>query len=148
MMKMAVLIKNGSVVDPANEIRQQKLDVLLLDGRVARIGPAILPPDQEHGGSDAHARVQCECEVFDASGCVVCPGLVDMHVHCFPGGTPLGVDPDRWCLPRGVTTVMDAGSAGRCVVGGATYCKPHPFPHTLCLCVVTVCVCVCVCVKQ
>lgn len=49
---------------------------------------------------------------FDASGCIVCPGLIDIHVHCYPLKTSLGIDPDTHCLPRGVTTVIDAGSAG------------------------------------
>ena len=97
----AVLIKNGQVIDPANGIRQQQLDVLAVEGRIFEVGVDLKPP------------VDGECSVFDASGCLVCrPGLVDLHVHCFPRGTPLGVDPDEWCLTRGVTTVVDAGSAG------------------------------------
>lgn len=94
----AVLIKNGKVIDPANNIREERLDVLLQDGLIARVAADIVPPTG--------------CEVFDATGCLVCPGLVDMHVHCFPGGTMLGVDPDEKCLSRGVTTVIDAGSTG------------------------------------
>ena len=95
---MAVLIKNGRVIDPANGIRQQPLDILLLDGKVASVAADIQP--------------LTECDVFDASGYLVCPGLVDLHLHCFPTGTALGIDPDERCLARGVTTVVDAGSAG------------------------------------
>ena len=97
---MAVLIKNGQVIDPANGIRQQPLDVLLLDGKVANVGTDIQP------------LAERDCDVFDASGYLVCPGLVDLHVHCFPSGSVLGIDPDERCLARGVTTVVDAGSAG------------------------------------
>ena len=96
---MAVLIKNGLVFDPANGIQQKQLDVLVLDGKISQVAKDLQSP---HG----------DCSVFDASGCLVCPGLVDLHVHCFLGGTSLGINPDERCLTRGVTTVVDAGSAG------------------------------------
>ena len=62
---MDILIKNGRVVDPANKVDQQ-LDVLIRDGKITRIEKEI---------ADADARV------LDAKGCLVVPGLVDMHVH-------------------------------------------------------------------
>ena len=98
----SVLIKNGIVIDPANGIDQEPLSVLLQNGLIASVSPDIPQQSLPEG-----------CEVFDASGCLVCPGLIDMHVHCFPGGSSLGVDPDKHCLSRGVTTVVDAGSAGK-----------------------------------
>ena len=49
---------------------------------------------------------------IDASGLLVVPGLVDLHTHVYPGVSHYGVDPDRHCLARGVTTAVDAGSAG------------------------------------
>lgn len=95
---MSVLLLNGSVVDPGSNIDCELIDVLLEGDEVVRVGRNIpVPPD---------------CEVFDASGCLVCPGLVDLHVHCFPTCELLAIDPDEWALPRGVTTVVDAGSAG------------------------------------
>ncbi len=48
----------------------------------------------------------------DATGCIVCPGLIDLHTHVYEYATTLGVNPDRDCLSRGVTTVVDAGSSG------------------------------------
>ena len=48
----------------------------------------------------------------DASGCIVCPGLIDLHTHVYEYATTLGVNPDRDCLARGVTTVVDGGSSG------------------------------------
>jgi len=51
-------------------------------------------------------------EIIDVSGKLVTPGLIDLHGHFFHRGQPLFVDPDRTCLPVGVTTAVDAGSAG------------------------------------
>ncbi|MEX0665233.1 MAG: dihydroorotase [Acidimicrobiia bacterium] len=63
----SVVIKNGSVIDATGE---RAADVLVADGRVVEVGPG-LKGDRE----------------LDASGCVVVPGLVDLHVHLRePGG--------------------------------------------------------------
>ena len=50
--------------------------------------------------------------VYDASGKLVTPGLVDLHTHTYDLVTPLGIDVDHYCLGRGVTTAVDTGSAG------------------------------------
>src|SRR5256714_5292776 len=63
---MKTLLKGGRVVDPANRIDGVR-DVLIDDGRIARVG-AGLPADG--------ATV---IEIPD--GLVVCPGFIDMHVH-------------------------------------------------------------------
>ena len=62
---MQLLIRGGRVVDPAYNI-DDTLDVLLDDGKIAQISKHL-----EADGS----------KVLDASGLVVAPGLVDMHVH-------------------------------------------------------------------
>lgn len=61
-----VLVRGGRVVDPAQGL-DGKADLLLEDGRVARVGEGLKAP--------RGARV------VDASGLVVCPGLIDVHVH-------------------------------------------------------------------
>lgn len=62
---MRLLIKGGRIVDPAHQVDQVS-DLLIENGRVAQIGPALdLPCDQ----------------IIDAAGLAVAPGLVDMHVH-------------------------------------------------------------------
>jgi len=63
---MKILLKGGRVVDPANG-RDGSFDVLMDGGRIARVG-RDLPAEG--------ARV-----VDIPSGLVVCPGLIDMHVH-------------------------------------------------------------------
>ena len=60
----SLLIRGGRLVDPSQGI-DRPADLLIRDGRVAEIGSVA-------GQAD---------ETVDASGMVVCPGLIDMHVH-------------------------------------------------------------------
>lgn len=46
------------------------------------------------------------------------PGLIDMHVHVFEHATPIGINADQYCIGRGVTTVVDAGSCGSATIAG------------------------------
>src|SRR5436853_2106955 len=62
---MAIVIKNGRVIDPASNT-DRVADVLIVDGRVAGVGPNLASP---------------QAEVFDATGMIVAPGFIDMHVH-------------------------------------------------------------------
>src|SRR6185369_17597789 len=50
--------------------------------------------------------------VLDVTGCYVTPGLIDFHVHSYWGVNPYGCNLDPLCRATGVTTTMDAGSAG------------------------------------
>ncbi|TAN62318.1 dihydroorotase [bacterium] len=62
---MKLLIKNGRVIDPANNI-DETLDILVEDSRIAGIEKNIKNGAQK---------------VIDAANKIVLPGLVDMHVH-------------------------------------------------------------------
>ena len=59
------LIRNGRLLDPWNDV-DRECDVLVEDGRISAIAP------------DAEIR---GAELFDASGCWVTPGFIDMHCH-------------------------------------------------------------------
>ncbi len=96
-MKYDLIIKNGTLIDPAQGIHAQK-DVVVANGCVSNVGDDI--PTSE-------AR-----DVINADGCYVTPGLIDLHVHVFHGVSHFGIEPDPTCLARGATTVVDAGSAG------------------------------------
>lgn len=63
---MKIIVKNGRVIDPASGI-DASLDVTILDDIIGEIAPDI--PVEDGAG------------VIDASGCLVLPGLIDMHVH-------------------------------------------------------------------
>ena len=97
------LIKGGRVIDPANDI-DGFMDVALCAGRIVAV--------------EADLNVDDAQQVYDASDKLVVPGLVDIHVHGYNHVTPLGIDADHYCLGRGVTTAVDAGSAGACTFPG------------------------------
>ncbi|MDE0432543.1 MAG: amidohydrolase/deacetylase family metallohydrolase [Bryobacterales bacterium] len=92
-----LIIRNGTLIDPAQGINTQK-DIALTGGRVA----AVIDP-----GSGVAAK-----HTLDVRGLYVLPGLIDLHVHVFSGVSHYGIDVDPTCLARGVTTVLDAGSSG------------------------------------
>ena len=62
----AIIIRNGRVIDPANR-RDKLADLVIVDGRIAEKS-AIRDP-------------RSAIEEIDASGLIVAPGLIDMHVH-------------------------------------------------------------------
>lgn len=71
----SLLLAGGRVVDPANDF-DQTADVLVEGGKINSIG------------SDAGKGVGSDVERIDCAGKVVCPGLIDMHVHLRePGGS-------------------------------------------------------------
>lgn len=105
-----LLLKGGRVIDPANQV-DKVMDVAIAGGKIAAVKNDI--PSSEAG------------KVVDASGLIVTPGLIDIHVHIGHGGAPLdwfsplarehlaplGI-PANLMLTSGVTTVVDAGTAG------------------------------------
>ena len=74
------------------------------DGVIARIAPSI-PRDEAS-------------RVVEVGGRTVTPGLIDMHVHVYDGVASNGVNPDLAGVFAGVTTLVDAGSAGCNTFGG------------------------------
>jgi len=64
----SLLLTGGRVIDPANRF-DSVADLLLLDGKIAALG------------TEAATRAPKEVERLDVTGKVVCPGLIDLHVH-------------------------------------------------------------------
>jgi dihydroorotase len=72
MSPRPILLKGGRVIDPSQGIDDVR-DVLLVEGAVAGVAREISPPEGT--------------EILPVDGLVVCPGLVDVHVHLRePGG--------------------------------------------------------------
>ena len=91
---MDFLIENGCLYDSAAHTFEKR-NIALIDGRIAQPIP----------GHTYRLTI-------DASGCLVTPGLIDYHVHCFQYGTENAVSPDATSFCCGVTTVVDGGSCG------------------------------------
>jgi dihydroorotase len=99
-----LLIKNGHVIDPKNNIDTIK-DIAVANGKIARIANDI-PATQSK-------------KTIDATGLYIVPGLIDIHTHVFVGSTPdkfangiYCVSADDFTFKSGVTTVVDAGTSG------------------------------------
>jgi dihydroorotase len=91
------IIKGGRVVDPSSGIDGVN-DVAIRGGTIAEVGPNL-------DASGARS-------VFDASGQIVTPGLVDLHTHIYWGVTFWGIEADPVAARTGVTTWLDVGSSG------------------------------------
>ncbi len=96
-MKYDILLKGGTVIDPAQKLHHQR-DVAIVDGKIAAIEGDI--PAKE-----------AKQTVF-VDGKYVTPGLVDIHAHVYVGVTTWGIKADPICTTTGVTTIVDAGSPG------------------------------------
>src|SRR5215468_11051701 len=86
-----LLLKGGTVVDPSIKLHGAQ-DVAVQGGVIARVAPGI--PAAEA------ART------------------IDLHGHVFDGFTKSGVHPDLGGVYAGVTTIVDAGSAGSATFAG------------------------------
>ncbi|HEX6351771.1 amidohydrolase/deacetylase family metallohydrolase [Actinophytocola sp.] len=96
-MSADLLLSGGDVVDVGGG-HVGRFDIAVRGGRIAAVAPDL-----------PHEAAQ---EVIDVTGKLVTPGLVDMHTHVHPGATYWGIDPDPIAWYSGVTTWVDAGSAG------------------------------------
>ena len=101
-MSFDLVIKGGRVVDPANGVDGVR-DVAIVGDRIAAVEESIDP---------GTARV------IDAAGHLVTPGLIDMHTHVFWGASHGGIDADSIAWRSGVTTWVDAGTAGAYMIPG------------------------------
>ena len=65
---MGLFIKGGRIIDPYQDI-DGKYDILIPQGKIGLIEKDI-DPDRAKG-----------CDFIEASGKIICPGLIDMHTH-------------------------------------------------------------------
>ena len=96
-MKYDLLVKEGLVIDPSQGI-EGKRDVAVVGNSIAAVARSLNSQDAQR--------------TIDAKGMIVTPGLIDFHAHVYRYVKYNSADPDTHCLPKGVTTVVDCGSAG------------------------------------
>jgi dihydroorotase len=92
-----LLLTGGTVLSPSSGFKPD-LDIGIAGDRIAAIDSKLSREDAER--------------VLDVHGCYVTPGIIDFHVHSYWGVNPYGFNADSICLASGVTTAVDAGSAG------------------------------------
>jgi dihydroorotase len=94
-----LLISGVKPVGFGRGVSQEATDILIGgDGKIAGVGNSLQAPD----------GARC----IDAKGAYVSPGWVDLHAHVWHGGTDISIKPQVCGIERGVTTIVDAGSAG------------------------------------
>ncbi|HEY5912540.1 MAG TPA: dihydroorotase [Verrucomicrobiae bacterium] len=64
----SLLLNGGRVIDPANQL-DRIADLLIRDGKIAAVGP------------EATTQAPADAERMEVGGAIVCPGLIDIHVH-------------------------------------------------------------------
>src|ERR687892_635910 len=90
-----LLVRGATLIDPAQSVSARR-DVAFTGGRVAAVAETL--------AGDA-------VETPDAAAALLTPGLIDLHTHVYHG-LATGRHADQTSLANGVTTVVDAGTAG------------------------------------
>ncbi|MCX5658143.1 MAG: dihydroorotase [Planctomycetota bacterium] len=96
-----LIITGGRVIDPANQL-DRVADVVLEDGKVRQVGKLSKPP--------------AGVAVLDASGCIVSPGLIDIHVHFREPGQE-----EKETIATGAAAAVNGGFTSVC-------CMPNTNP--------------------
>ena len=92
-----LIIRGARVIDPAQNL-DGVTDIAVRSGVIAGIGD--------------FSAATCT-ESINAAGAIASPGWIDLHAHVFSDGSVSGLDTDSEAgIAAGVTTVVDAGSAG------------------------------------
>ena len=98
----SILIHGGTVIDPSQKL-QRRGDLLIRDGKIASVGAA-------HAGASSADRT------IDATGCLVVPGLIDVHVHFREPG-----DEEEETIASGAAAAVRGGFTTVC-------CMPNTKP--------------------
>jgi dihydroorotase len=124
----SLAVTGGRILDPGQGLDEVG-SILVSDGTITAIEPAEpgQPRRPAEGGPGRDGRPEVDPSgrgaggswgvvppgsTLDAAGLIITPGLVDLHTHLYTGVSHYGIDADTFCLGRGVTTAVDAGSSG------------------------------------
>ncbi|MEE3233841.1 MAG: amidohydrolase/deacetylase family metallohydrolase [Candidatus Latescibacterota bacterium] len=95
-MQYDLVLRGAHVIDPSQKL-DEVLDVAITKNQIAAISKSI--------NDTASREIQLD-------GKILTPGWIDIHAHLYPGSTTWGIHADAHYLSTGVTTAVDAGSAG------------------------------------
>ena len=95
--KLDLVIRGGHVVDPSQDLDGVR-DIGIRNGAIASVAADIPAARGRHA--------------IDASGCLVTPGIVDLHAHVYPYGSAIGLPADELVPLSCTTTAVSAGDAG------------------------------------
>jgi dihydroorotase len=98
-----VVLAGGRVLDPITGT-DELTDVLVDDGTITAVG-------------SVDAVTRAGAQVLDCAGLLVTPGLIDLHVHVYPGLGDFCLHPDRVGVRQGVPVVVDGGTSGVATFG-------------------------------
>ena len=101
--KVDLIITGDRVIDPSSGL-DGPAQIHVTNGKIVALSDDLQPKS-----ADRH---------IDATGVIVCPGLIDMHVHVYEWVTNFGLPADDAGVNSGATTIIDQGSAGPWTVGG------------------------------
>ena len=102
-MSRPMLLRGGRVIDPSQKL-DERLDLLLADGKIAATGRDLAVPK---GG-----------EIVDVSGLVVAPGFVDLHAHMREPG-----DEHKETIASGARAASAGGFTSICAMSDSTWLK-------------------------
>jgi dihydroorotase len=96
-LKFDLLVTGATVVDPSQKLHARR-DVAIKNGQIAAVAESIAP--------------RRASQVFDATGAIVTPGLIDLHCHYYHQVSGIGLPADEMMGLTSTTTGVDAGDAG------------------------------------
>jgi dihydroorotase len=91
-----LIITGGRVIDPSQRF-DQIADIGIRNQKIVEIKPQL---------------TKKSAQMINASGKIITPGLIDLHAHCYPQASAIGLPADELVYLTGTTTFVDAGDAG------------------------------------
>jgi dihydroorotase len=112
-----LVLAGGRVIDPSRGI-DTITDVAVAGRTIVAMGPGLA------------SRAAPGTEIVDVAGLLVTPGLIDLHVHIYPGLGNFCVLPDQAGVERGVPIVVDGGTSGTATINLARQWLDASAPRT------------------